>query len=307
MGVRFEGPGTVWLDDVRLVQDTQGSSNLGGISATSEGKVLATFPADELPPLAATAGNQAGVTTTLDQAISADGKGSIKITYSRNDDVEIILFPKELSGIDNSILWYEAAMKSEGTARKAYLAMWVNFPDGNRYFSRGLDQAFNGTQDWRRCRIPFLLKKGQVPVSVDMGVRFEGPGTVWLDDVRLVQDTQGRSDLGGVTGAAVRRICTLYGGVVGIWGGIAGVLVSRGKGRRFALIPGLCFLAIGFLVLAAGIYFQVSGNSRDVYHPLLLTGIVDVVVMASVLSFIMKAYKRAEAQRLEALDQAENL
>lgn len=276
----------------------------GCLAAAGAEKVLAVFPADERPQGLSQA---QGVQVEVDTSTSVDKRGSLKITYTGTDTEEVMVFEQPLSGIENAFLWYEAAMRSENTSGRAYLAMWVTFPDQKRYFSRGLDQVFTGTQDWRRCKIPFLLKKGQAPHSVAMGVRFEGPGTVWIDDARLVERPLGWFADEASAGAAMGVIGGVFGALGGIWGGIAGVLTSRGKGRNFVLISGVCLLVIGFACVVAGVYCFAAGAPWGVYYGFLLSGGIDIVVLGPLLPVIIKRYKQVEAQRLAALDGSESL
>ena len=314
------------------------------LGAFTDEKVLAVFPNDELPPSAATSGSLPGVTASVDSAAPSGGNGSIKVTSSGGSNPDVLLFQAELSGIENCVLWCEATMKSEGVAGRAYLDMWATFPDGKSYFSRGLDQVFTGTQDWRRCRIPFFLKMGESPSSVAMGVQFEGTGAVWLNDVRLMQERNGMPPAGAYPSSAAveenqqhdtglvgarrslgpprpsfrewlnrlrlvdnRSAMGAYGILVSAWGAAAGVLASRGRGRRFVMISGMGFLLFGILLIAAGLFCLFSDYGRHIWFSFLLWGAFGVVLFGLLLPVVARRYREAEARRLQAQDLAENL
>lgn len=275
------------------------------VSASAE--VLAAFSNDKPPAPFASHGQSPNAEVTLDTAAPAGAKGSIKIAFPGGPVPEVLLFDAKLSGVDDCVLWYETAVKCEGITNKAYLEMWVTFPDGNSYFSRGLDQLVTGTRDWQRCRIPFILKKGESPTSVAMGVHFEGTGVVWLSDACLTKETNQWFNRPGSRGALLGIVGGTLGGLVGIWGSLVGYLAPRGKGRRFVLVSGIGFLAAGVVSLLLGVFCFFQGYPWDVYYGLLLLGGIDVLVLGPMLPARMRLYKQVEAQRLQAQDLAANL
>lgn len=275
--------------------------------ASANAEVLAAFPNDQLPTPFASHGQSPDAAVSLDAAAPEGGKGSIKITFRGGPVPEVLLFDAKLSGVEDCVLWYEASMKCEGITNKAYLEMWVTFPDGNRYFSRGLDQLVTGTRDWQRCRIPFILKKGQCPTSVAMGMHFEGTGTVWLSDACLTKEANEWFNNPGSRGAVLGIVGGTFGGLVGIWGSLVGYLAPRGKGRRFVLVTGIGFIAVGVLSLLLGVFCFLQGYPWDVYYGLLLLGGIDVAVLGPILPARMRLYKQVEAQRLRDQDLAANL
>jgi len=314
----------------------------GCLGAPADEKVLAAFPNDELSPFAATYGRMPGVMASVDSAAPTGGNGSIKVTFSGGPNPEVLLFGTKLSGVEDCVLWYEATMKSEGVTGRAYLDMWMTFPDGKSYFSRGLDQVFTGTQDWRRCRIPFFLKMGESPSSAAMGVQFEGTGAVWLNDVRLMQERNGIPPAGaypssaaveenqphdtGLVGARrslgpprpslrewlnrlvdIRSAMGGYGILVSAWGAAAGVLASIGRGRRSVMISGIGFLLFGILLIAAGLFCLFSDYGRHIWLSFLLWGAFGVVLFGLLLPVVLRRYRQVEAQRLQAQDLAADL
>jgi hypothetical protein len=41
--------------------------------------------------------------------------------------------------------------------------------------------------DWTMEEIPFFLKKGKNPDNVKLNLVFDGTGTAWIDDIRLLK------------------------------------------------------------------------------------------------------------------------
>ncbi|WP_372369221.1 hypothetical protein [Candidatus Uabimicrobium sp. HlEnr_7] len=94
------------------------------------------------------------------------------------------LFTLVPPSLENSAVIYETSIKSEGI-QKAYLEMWMVFPNGKKYFSRGIQNPIRGTQDWKKISIPFLLKASQNPSSIELNIIVHGTGYVHLQDVAL--------------------------------------------------------------------------------------------------------------------------
>jgi hypothetical protein len=89
--------------------------------------------------------------------------------------------------MEQCMLTYQATMRSEGLTGRAYLEMWVRIPGKGEFFSRGLAQPLKGTTAWASYQTPFRLKKGQRADLVKLNLVVEGPGTVWMKDVELLE------------------------------------------------------------------------------------------------------------------------
>jgi predicted Ser/Thr protein kinase len=94
----------------------------------------------------------------------------------------------EVTGLDleRLLLVYRAQLKTEDFNGQAYLEMWCRFPDGSEYFSRGLDNAVSGSNDWGSHQTVFVLRQGQRPDLVRLNLAVEGTGSIWLRDVGLL-------------------------------------------------------------------------------------------------------------------------
>jgi len=80
---------------------------------------------------------------------------------------------------------YQAKLKTEGLAGRAYLEMWCRLPGQGEAFSRGLDNTVSGTTGWATSQTPFFLKKGEKPDLIRLNLVAEGPGKVFIKDIRL--------------------------------------------------------------------------------------------------------------------------
>ena len=120
----------------------------------------------------------------LDQVVSSDGNGSLRIETDRPKVVA--LFQTGDIDVENSRLFYQAKLKTRGLKGRAYLEMWCVFENNGRYFSRGLNDPVSGDTDWVGREIPFILQKGQNPINVELNLVIQGKGTVWIDDIRLI-------------------------------------------------------------------------------------------------------------------------
>jgi len=99
----------------------------------------------------------------------------------------IRLFEVEDPGVEQCLLTYRAELKAEGLKGRAFLEMWCRLPGRGEFFSKGHQHAVSGTVNWARYEIPFHLKRGQKPDLLKLNLAVEGPGTVWLRNIELLQ------------------------------------------------------------------------------------------------------------------------
>lgn len=121
----------------------------------------------------------------LDSGVSADGGGSLKIETS--DPITVPIFEIADLNIENARILYQAKVKVENVIGQVYLEMLCHFPDGGEYFSRGQATLLSGTTDWTSQETPFLLQQGQKPDIIKLNLVFNGHGTVWIDDMKLMK------------------------------------------------------------------------------------------------------------------------
>lgn len=140
-------------------------------------KELKHFPVDNLNGIITQSGIQ------LDEELSSDGNGSIKIETEKL--IVIQLYAVDDVKVENTQIVYEAKVKSEGLNGQAYLEMWCVFKDKGEFFSRGFDSVISGTTDWKTIKTVFNLRKGDMPDQIKLNVIINGVGTVWIDNISL--------------------------------------------------------------------------------------------------------------------------
>ncbi|MHC4651012.1 MAG: hypothetical protein ACYTES_09155 [Planctomycetota bacterium] len=106
----------------------------------------------------------------------------------------------------------------------------------------------------------------------------------WFENYGLV---------GGLAGGGVGVLGAVYGTTVG-------VLAPRGKGRAAVFAMHWTFLALGVLMLAAGITALATGQPYGVWYALLLPGALVTIMMMVFLPIVRVRYQQAEHRRLEA-------
>lgn len=146
-------------------------------NAKNTPELLAAIPLDSLDEVITKSG------VAIDQDVSADGHGSLRVTATGPVTVRIA----EIDGlsVENARLIYRAKLRIADLTGKAYLEMWCVFPGKGEFFSRALQEPPTGTNEWLTQETPFMLQAGQNPSMVKLNLVVEGTGTVWIDDIRL--------------------------------------------------------------------------------------------------------------------------
>jgi hypothetical protein len=121
----------------------------------------------------------------VDKTTTSDSNGSFKIVAK--EPVTVELYDVGDIDVENATLTYQAKVKTEGVEGQVYLEMWCYFPEKGQFFSRGLQFPLSGTTDWTTLETNFYLKKGENPDNVRLNVVINGKGTVWVDDIHLLQ------------------------------------------------------------------------------------------------------------------------
>lgn len=119
----------------------------------------------------------------VDTRVKTEGAGSLKITVSEPSIIR--LYETGPVDVEDATLVYRANLRTENAQGPVYLEMWCGFRGQGEFFSRGLQSPLRGTNDWTTQEIPFFLKPGEKPDNVKLNIVSEGPGTVWIDDLRV--------------------------------------------------------------------------------------------------------------------------
>lgn len=126
-----------------------------------------------------------GTGVEIDKHVKAEGAGSLKVTVGEPSIIR--LFETGPLDIEEATLVYRAKLRTENALGNVYLEMWCHLPGKGEFFSRGLASPLRGTNDWSTQETPFFLKKGEKPDNVKLNIVSEGPGVVWIDDIRLLR------------------------------------------------------------------------------------------------------------------------
>jgi len=165
---------------IRLAAGTAlaGALSLCGCSETSA-------PVTELKhyPIEGTDGLITQTGLILDNQVTSDGSGSLRITVTEPTTVR--LYETGDLDVEDARLTYRAKMRTDGLEGKAYFEMWCQFTGKGEFFSRDLDSPLSGTTDWSTEETSFFLNKGENPDNVKLNLVIDGKGTVWIDDIRL--------------------------------------------------------------------------------------------------------------------------
>jgi hypothetical protein len=119
-----------------------------------------------------------------EKGIVTQENGSIKIEVLAPDTFHLYE-TGPLKNANNTMLFYQAKVRTGALAGRAYLELWCSIPGKGEFFSRGLDQPIFGTNNWPTLQIPFRNDSGINPDNIKLNLVVEGTGTVWIDDIRL--------------------------------------------------------------------------------------------------------------------------
>jgi hypothetical protein len=238
-----------------------------------------------------------GITVALDANDPAEGSGSIRVTHQGHGAVSVTLVEVPTPRLEARSIQYTASIRAEGVKGKAYLEMWCVFGGKEAYFSRALNDTVSGTAPWKRVSTPFFFQEEDRPSSVRLGVRLEGPGTVWVDDLELREAGKLGNHIliGSLLGAGIG----VLGALIGVLGG---VLAPKGKARKLVLgITGLCpFFCAALLII--GLVRLTGGEPYGAWYPFVLAGGIGTILFTIAFFAIRHRYLEAESRRLAAMD-----
>jgi hypothetical protein len=98
---------------------------------------------------------------------------------------EVPLFHLKNVSFRSCVLLLRTQARSEGVTSKAYLEMDCTLAGKGTFFSKALQDAVVGTQDWRWHQTPFYLRGTEECQELQVKLVFEGSGQIWIKDIEL--------------------------------------------------------------------------------------------------------------------------
>ena len=114
--------------------------------------------------------------------------GGWKIVVAEAGSVR--LFEVAEPGVERCLLAYRAELRTADVEGGAFLEVWCRLPGRGEFFSKGLHQKATGTTGWSSHEVSFRLKADQRPDLIRLNLAVEGPGTIWVRNVQLLQTPQ---------------------------------------------------------------------------------------------------------------------
>jgi hypothetical protein len=199
-----------------------------------------------------------------------------------------------------------------------YLELDSHFGKKGTFFTRGLASAgpmgkISGNSGWRHFVLPFSYNSSDpadgallLPEKLSLALYLPGSGTVSIRDVALFQYANGENPLQPDGQWFGSRSAGLIGGIggtlLGLWGGLIGVLSSRGKARTFALASAKALLLLGIVSAIGGVVAWAAGQPNAVYYPLLLIGIILIAVIGTLRKNLALRYEQLEMKKMQSMD-----
>jgi len=121
----------------------------------------------------------------FDTETSFDRNGSLVVTTT-GENPSFLLYEIKGAELANSVMHYQARLKTKDLTGTASIEMRMRFPD------KGTFPAFpktplEGTRDWVLQQASFWTDPGESPDRVYLMLKVEGTGTVWIDDLKLLR------------------------------------------------------------------------------------------------------------------------
>jgi hypothetical protein len=245
------------------------------------------------------------------QIVSMNGMSVLKIEKTNDVPLEIPLLMVTNSSLiqkANSIEWemkYENVHYSSTSKLWAYLRFFEIFPPqaaGGDNFTNYQDDDFNGTKNWDKYDFGFRrapYDNQTRPNKLKLEICLPSTGTVYLRPVKLL-GTAHSFDWWSEKQAGL--IGGIGGSIIGCFGGLIGLLASRGKARKFVLALTKTFIVLGIFLLLAGATAAALHQPYAVYYPLLLMGFILTLVCSINLPSIQRRYDDLEIRRMASID-----
>jgi len=242
--------------------------------------------------------------------------GVLRIDAADRPSVRVVAELAE-PGITRPVYAVTGMVRYEDVAGDGYLQLDSDFAGRGTYFTKSLADSgplrkLTGSSEWRPFVLPFYANQDNqstsapLPDALTLSVVLPSGGAVSLRDVALYEYDAGENPLAAFEAWPGTRIATWVGAVggtlVGIWGGLIGLLASRGKARRFAIASANVLFIAGFAILALGVYAFAGGQPYAAWYPLGMLGIILVVVVGVLRRLLPRRYEAVELQKMKSMD-----
>ena len=250
------------------------------------------------------------------QIVSTDGVSVLKVVKTNDTPLEISLLTITNSSLvqkANAIEWemkYENVYLSTNKVliaeNRPRLEFYETFPPravGGDSSTNREAIYFYGTKNWDMYEFPITpayYDNETRPKGLSFRLSWPASGTIYLRPIKLLGWA---SSLGGWWSPQQAGLVGGIGGsVIGCLGGLLGVLAGLGKARRFVLAMAKVFIALGILLLIAGVVAIAAKQPYAVYYPPLLMGFILTLVFSVNLPSIRRRYDELEIRRMTSID-----
>jgi hypothetical protein len=221
-------------------------------------------------------------------------------------------------GISAPVYALKGMIRYANVQGDGYLELDSHFGDKGTFFTRSLAASgplgkLSGNSDWRQFVLPFNASSGdpadgtsRLPEKLSLALYLPGLGSVSLRNVALYQYAIGENPLQPDGQWFGSRSAGLIGGIggtlLGLWGGLIGVLSSRGKARTFALASAKALLLLGIASTILGVVAWAAGQPNAVYYPLLFIGVIIIAVIGTLRKTLALRYEQLELKKMQSMD-----
>ncbi len=150
-----------------------------------EDTVIAALPVDDQKGLLREASR---VPHAMDYQISSDGNGSLRIDATEQTFVNLYRIWGDEADVSYRRLVYAAEVRTEDASGPVFLVMQAGLTSvpGGEVPVVGREMALTGTNDWATLEAWTGNPGGSKLLETDLQLHIDGPGTVWIDDIRLI-------------------------------------------------------------------------------------------------------------------------
>jgi len=180
----------------------------------------------------------------------------------------------------------------------AFAEMWVEYPDGGRYFSRSHPWPA-GSSGAVSFSLPFRPDpSSSPPVALDIQLVLDGPTSLTAGPLQVVRAEHPDDLMAPAGGWWSERTGAIVGAAagtgLGLLGALLGVLIARGTALRLAAAGLLAVALVGVAAFAVAAVGLATGQPYGVWYPLGLVGLI-----AAVVGFAMRPVARLRARQIE--------